>query len=123
VCSSDLIDTLDDAIAVFSSKGTLRLSNAAFCALWKLDPSSSFAQISIRDALRQWKTLTHPSSFWSELRDYLSGSRDRSEWFSDVEMKSGARLKCRVTPLPSGETLLSFHSGHAHATQLQPAGQ
>jgi hypothetical protein len=116
-----VIDTLDEAIAVFSSNGALRLSNAAFRSLWKLDSNNSFAEMSIRDALRQWKALAHPSPFWAELRGYMASNRDRSEWFSDVEMKSGAKLECRVAPLAGTATLLSFRLRPILEAQAQSA--
>lgn len=103
-----VIDTLDEAIVVFSSTGTLTLSNLAFRELWRLEPDTSFAEFTIRDALLQWKTLATPGPFWDKLRDYLGNPQDRSEWFSDVFLKNGTELECRVVPLSGGATLVGF---------------
>ncbi|MDQ2090329.1 PAS-domain containing protein [Marimonas arenosa] len=103
-----VIDTLDEAIAVFSDTGVLTMSNEAFRALWYVDPDTSFAEFTIRDALRQWQTLAAGGPFWERLRDYFGNPNDRSEWFSDVTMNSGDSLECRVAPISGGATLVGF---------------
>lgn len=103
-----VIDTLDESIAVFSSGGTLTLSNAAYRKMWKMDPDSSFADITIQDAIRVWQSVCRPSPLWNRLRESVQNIRDRSEWFGDLEMKSGAAVECRVTPVGGGATLVGF---------------
>lgn len=103
-----VIDTLDEAIAVFSGNGTLSMSNQAFRNLWRIDPDTSFAEFSIRDALHQWQAMADPDPFWDKLRTYAADPNDRSEWYSDVRMKNGDALECRVTPVSGGATLVGF---------------
>ncbi len=103
-----VIDTLDEAIAVFSTTGILTNSNRAYRHLWKSDPDTSFAEVSMRDALRQWQSMACSSPFWVRLRDYMIDHGDRTEWFGDVPMKDGTTLECRVSPLTGGATLVGF---------------
>lgn len=103
-----VIDTLDEAVAVFTSTGSLTLSNQAFHKMWKMDPDTSFAEVTLRDALAQWQSLAEPGPFWTRLQGYFADSSDRSEWYCDVRMKSGTQLECRVTPVSGGATLVGF---------------
>ena len=103
-----VIDTLDEAIAVFSTTGILTTSNKTYRQIWKSDPDSSFAEVSLRDALRHWQSMARPGPFWARLREYMADPGDRTEWFADVAMKDGGTLECRVTPLTGGATLVGF---------------
>jgi PAS domain-containing protein len=103
-----VIDTLDEAVAVFTSSGALTLSNQAFHRMWKMDPDTSFAEVTIRDALAQWQSLAEPGPFWARLHGYFVDSSDRSEWYADVRLKSGTQLECRVAPVSGGATLVGF---------------
>ncbi|UYV37293.1 PAS-domain containing protein [Rhodobacteraceae bacterium D3-12] len=103
-----VIDTLDEAIVVFSASGTLTSSNKTYRELWMFDPDKSFADVTIRDALRHWQSTAGNDPFWHRLRDYLADSTDRSERFADITMKTGTPLECRVTPLAGGATLVGF---------------
>ena len=104
-----VIDTLDEAIVVFSSTGALISSNRAFHRLWKMDPGTSFAEVTASDALRQWRQMARPGPFWDKLRTYLADPSDRSEWFSDIVLKDSTAFECRVMPLASGATLIGFN--------------
>lgn len=103
-----VIDTLDEAVAVFNSSGVLTLSNSAYRTLWKIDPDSSFADMTILDASRQWQSMSLPNETWNELRDFVVEFSDRTEWTANVKMKNGAALACRFTPLSGGATLVGF---------------
>jgi PAS domain-containing protein len=115
-----VIDTLDEAIAVFLPTGVLTITNRTYRQLWKTDPDSSFEEISTRDALRHWQSLARPGLFWNRLREYLGNPDDRSEWFADITMKTGAPLECRVAPLAGGATLIGFRLRPVLDPQRQP---
>ncbi|MDU8927946.1 PAS-domain containing protein [Alisedimentitalea sp. MJ-SS2] len=117
------IDTLDEAIAVFSTSGTLTMSNLAFRKLWKMDPDSSFADVTIRDAMTQWRKMAKPGPFWPQLQEYFNDPNDRADWFSDVTMTNGTALECRVAPLSGGATLVGFRLRPVFETAPQTAGK
>lgn len=118
-----VLDGLDDAVAVFSPTGELSFSNQAFRKLWKIGPDSSFAGVSLRDALRQWTDLARPGAFWKRFLEYVADTEDRSEWFSDIEMRDGAAFDCRVAPLSGGATLVSFRLRPVLEAHAEPANE
>lgn len=103
-----VIDTIDEAVAVFSPNGILTTTNKTYRQIWKSDPDTSIAEVSLRDALRHWQKMALPNPFWVRLRDYMNDHSDRTEWFADITMKDGTTLESRVTPLAGGATLVGF---------------
>lgn len=106
--SQCVIDTLDDAIAIFSQNGVLTFSNAAYRALWRSDPDSTFAEMTVVDATRHWQDLCHPSPMWGELRDFVVQGHDRAAWEMRVTHRNDMQILCQVTPVSGGSTLVSF---------------
>lgn len=103
-----VIDRMPEAIAVFASDGTLALSNDAYNSLWNVDPDRSFAQITALDATRTWQDQCAASPIWGEVRDFVNSRENRTDWWAQVQLRSGAALTCSVKPLPNGATLVSF---------------
>ncbi len=103
-----VLDELDDAIAVFSSEGTLTLSNRSFHRIWGMDPDRSFAQTTILDATRIWQDRSVPTPLWGELRDFIARREQRVEWSGRIALRSGEALDCLVSPLQSGATMVRF---------------
>jgi PAS domain-containing protein len=118
--SQSVIDSLDEAIAVFSPSGRLVLSNAAYAALWGHDPSTTLGEVGIADATRHWRELTRPTPVWGELRDFASQASARGEWTAEVALKDGSPLSCRFSPLARSATLCAF-SRAAPAPRPEPA--
>jgi PAS domain-containing protein len=115
--SQCVIDTLEDAIAVFSQNGVLTFCNAAYRTMWKSDPDSSFAEMTVVDATRQWQEQCRPSPLWGELRDFVVQGSDRATWEMDILHKNGTQIHCRVAPVSGGSTLISF----AHVLPTAPS--
>ncbi len=103
-----VMDTLEEAIAVFSSAGTLSMSNEAFRRLWKFDPDSSFAEVNIQDATRIWSDMCKPTPIWTEIVDFIADYTDRSEWYAKAELKDDVPISLRLVPLAGGSTLVAF---------------
>lgn len=103
-----VIDRLPEAIAVFASDGTLALSNAAYNKLWNVDPDRSFAQITTLDATRTWQNQCAATPIWGEVRDFVNSRENRTDWWAQVQRRSGGALTCSVKPLPNGATMISF---------------
>ncbi|WP_372610227.1 PAS-domain containing protein [Aquicoccus sp.] len=103
-----VIDTLDEGIAVFSATGSLTFSNAAFRTMWKIDPESSFAEMTARDATRHMRTICTDTDFWTNLQNFLSQTGGRDPWFADIRMSDGTSIECRVAPIAAGATLVGF---------------
>jgi PAS domain-containing protein len=103
-----VIDSLPEAVAVFSPAGVLVLSNSAYARLWGADPSTSLTSLGVNDALAQWAGATQPSPIWARLRDRMESLVNRSEWRDDALMPDGRRLQCRMQPIQGGSTLIGF---------------
>jgi PAS domain-containing protein len=106
--TQSVIDCFEDAVAVFLQLGVLTFSNAAFRELWKCDPDSAFAELTIMDATQDWQRVCEPSPIWGELRDFVLTYRDRATWDADLRMRDGRRLLCTVEPVAAGATMIRF---------------
>ncbi len=115
-----VIDSLEEAICVFSPAGTLSFSNAAYAELWGMDPGTTLAEIGILDATRHWQGLSEPSPVWGDVRDYLAARGERAEWSATVRLKDGRGLDCRFQPLTGGATLVGFTETEAPAVTAIP---
>ncbi|MCU0906412.1 MAG: PAS-domain containing protein [Rhodobacteraceae bacterium] len=103
-----VIDSLPDAIAVFTSAGVLAMANAAYVRLWGHDPSTSLATLTAMDATALWASNCQPSPIWGEIRDFVQSYGDRATWDGDARMAGGATLSVRIVPLAGGSTLVGF---------------
>jgi PAS domain-containing protein len=103
-----ILDTLDDAMAVFSAARILIFSNAAYRALWLVDPDQGFADVTSADAVRDWRAGTRESARWKELLGAIADPSDRQSHTVPVVLTSGAPMQCRVVPIQAGAKLVSF---------------
>ena len=110
-----VVESLDEAVAIFTPTGNLSFANAAYRALWNIDPQAALDGTTATEATRQWQTLCAATPVWGELRDFVSAYGPRSEWFATVMRKTGAPLDCRFAPLPGGATLAGFRPAPADA--------
>lgn len=110
-----VLDSIPEAIAVFSPAGVLTLSNRAYTAMWGSDPSVSLNQIGIHEASRLWESRCVESDLWNRIRDTLSGLAPRREGHATVRLRNGAALSCRVAPISGGATLVGFRQVDAKA--------
>ncbi|MGR3465313.1 PAS-domain containing protein [Limimaricola sp.] len=102
-----VLDTLPDAVAVFSAGGMRLLHNAAYEALWG-PPEAGLVDIGLSDEIARWQRLLAPSPVLGELRDFASAFSERAEWSDRLRLHDGRAMNCRFTPLPGGATLASF---------------
>jgi PAS domain-containing protein len=103
-----VLDSLDEAIAVFSPAGILVLSNAAYAALWRIDPAATLNETGILEATRLWQSRCAPSPLWGDARDFLADRGERADWSGRVTLEDGRSLDCRFQPLSGGATLVGF---------------
>ena len=104
-----MLDTLDDGIAVFSGTGILTFSNTAYQNLWKVDPNTSFADITIHDAIQDWKRKAADNPMWFEIENFVRSFADRKSWSIPVYLTDGTHMTCLISPIVSGATLIRFH--------------
>ena len=104
----NLVDTFEDALAVFSQSGILTFSNKAYDLLWGFEGESSFADVTITDAIKLWKEKSAPNPLWQDLQDAVMTLQDRTEWTMPVCLKGQNPMQCRIVPIASGATVIRF---------------
>jgi len=115
-----LADSFEDALAVFSQAGVLTFSNKAYDRLWGFQFDTSFAHVTIADAVGMWREKSEPNPLWNELQDSIMSLENKSEWEMSVRIKNQSPMSCRVVPIASGATVIRF-SCKQFLTGNQPA--
>ena len=72
-----VLDSLSDAIAVFSTNGTLVISNKAYENLWDPSGTDQTQRLDIQHELAVWRNRCAVSPVWSGLRDFIGTSGER----------------------------------------------
>lgn len=103
-----ILDSVDEALAVFSSSAVLAFCNAAYRNLWSLDPDNSFADMTIRDNIAAWQTQCRPTGVWQQIESFAFTHSGRAAQTFRIVKSCGTRLHCDLLPVPSGETLIKF---------------
>lgn len=103
-----VLDSLDEAICVFSASGAMLSANAAHIRLWGLSPDQALSSLGADDALRIWEERGADSPVWRTLRDRILEAGPRRPWSVEARLRDGRTLECRVTPLTGGATLVGF---------------
>ncbi|MEO1681308.1 MAG: PAS-domain containing protein [Pseudomonadota bacterium] len=130
-----VLDSLDEAIVVFSPSGALVSSNRAYDRLWfdagenagdaaqteallgsgasnpgetSFDAAGGLEGANLQNATRLWQAACQPAPLWADLRDFASRSDDRTAWTADLRLLDGRNLACRVVPLSGNATLVGF---------------
>lgn len=102
-----VMDSLPDAIAVFSPAGTLLMTNRGYSDLWGIEDP----HLSLRDLITEvslWRENAVTSSVWSRFQTFARQGSDRKAWTGDVHLLDGRPLRCHGTPLDGGMTLMRF---------------
>ncbi|WP_417250081.1 PAS-domain containing protein [Celeribacter sp.] len=103
-----VIDSLEEAIAVFGPDGCLVMSNTAYDALWNTNEDGEALDMGIVEATRIWRSKCAPTSIWSDIKAIVGGEVTRENWSGSTRLWDGRRLSCRITPLSGGQTVAGF---------------
>ncbi len=121
-----VVDSLDEAIAVFAHTGSMVLCNRAYQDLWNCDLTTSLTDITAQDAVRDWSVLSDDTALWSRAERFLSSHDDRRQWSVSLDCPERGRMRCRFAPVAGGAALVGFAlaapgptaSAHVEASQL-----
>lgn len=113
-----VLDSLEEAIAIFSPAGVLTLANAAYARLLGDDPLTTLGDVGIHDATQVWQGALGESPLWADIRAQILGEDRRGPFERTIQVADGATLRCRMTPISGGATLVGFT-----ATNSGPMGQ
>lgn len=112
-----VIDTSDEAIAVFSVSGQLVLSNSAYAALWGHDPGATLSTAGFAQMAAHWRDLCAPTTLWTQAEGFASSLDTRSDLHGKARLSDGRLLSCRFSALSGGATLAGFR---VHPPRSQP---
>ncbi|MDR3461595.1 MAG: PAS-domain containing protein [Beijerinckiaceae bacterium] len=105
----ETLDTLKEGVAVFSTDGRLKLSNAAFARLWRIDPKDLEDKPHIDQVAELCAALCPDPESWNVLRTAVAGLHDQRTGIERrLTCRDGSIFDCSVAPLPDGATLLTF---------------
>tara|TARA_R110002049_G_scaffold117332_1_gene270415 strand:- start:24858 stop:26396 length:1539 start_codon:yes stop_codon:yes gene_type:complete len=117
----NLLDHIDDGLAVFTASGVLTFCNASYRDLWGQSPDSSFADITITDSVTLWRRNAAPNPMWPEIEDFVTNHGNREGWSLPICPHNGAPLTCDLTPIAAGATLIRFRATHiGNAAKSEP---
>ncbi|MBR9843183.1 MAG: PAS domain-containing protein [Rhodobacteraceae bacterium] len=103
-----VLDTLDEAVVVFSPVGTAAFSNGAYRRFWKTQPETNLSDYSTRDALDMWQERFEPSDIWTNLEDHLVDINPRPDLVGAIKTKEGKTKCIRAIYLHGGNKAVVF---------------
>lgn len=103
-----VIDTMDEAIAVFAPSGALVMSNTAYVDLWRHDPAATLGTAAISEVAAHWRENSAPSPVWSRIEDFAARLGVEDGWQEEVRLNDGRLMTARVAALSGGATLAAF---------------
>ncbi len=104
------LDKLHEAIVVFGLDGRLKLSNAAFAAMWKLEPDALESEAPFDRVVELCQHLFHDRAEWARVRARITdpSPEARTEYRGEMRRSDESVLKFLTRPLPDGATLVAF---------------
>jgi PAS domain-containing protein len=106
--SQAVLDTLPDAIAVFSGSGTMVISNRAYAKLWATDAAILLDHRDVRTEITVWQDHCIASPMWTEMRDFIQRLGSRKPWSENAMLIDGRHLRCHAIPIAGGMTMVRF---------------
>lgn len=103
-----VIDSVDEAVAVFSQGGQLVMSNLAYAQLWNHDPAVMLSDAGIGTLCAWWRQHTAASMIWDDATEFVTSLSDRTPWEGEVRLLDGRLMSCKFRPLTGGATLITF---------------
>ena len=107
-----VLDTLPEAIAVFSSAGTMVLSNDAYSELWGPVCDKRVQQYEVQTAIQTWQKRCTPTPIWADLRAFIHLIGPRKPWSDHAILEDGRQIKCEANPITGGMTMVKFSFAH-----------
>ncbi len=103
-----VLDSLDEAVVVFSPVGTATFSNGAYRRYWKTKPETNLSDYATRDALDAWRARFMPSNIWDRIEDHLADINPRPDLVGVVKTEDGKAKCIRAVYLHGGNKAVVF---------------
>ena len=103
------LDTLQEGVAVFGPDGRLKLHNASFARIWRLEPAELNGEPHLKRIAEACAAHFAGDRIWDILTASVTsaGSARSREW-GEIERSDGVIVALSIAPLPDGATLASF---------------
>ena len=104
------LDKLHEAVVVFGLDGRLKLSNAAFATMWKLEGEPLEGDLPFDKVVEACQALFHDRAVWAQVRARITdpSPEARTEYRGEMRRSDDTVLKFLTRPLPDGATLVAF---------------
>ena len=119
--SQSILDTVSDAIVVFSSSGILTFCNQAYRDLWGQNPESAFADVTIHDCVNLWHNDLPGKVPWEQVESHVTDFLDRSTLRIPFVLAVGQEYTLEAQSLTPDAALLKFSKSRAPA--ISPPAQ
>lgn len=117
--SQAVIDTIPNAIAVFSASNTLVASNKAYADLWNTS-GEAVINSDLRSAIDTWKSGAAPTTFWSNIENLAAGADDKTDLSSQILLRNGRVISCSAKSIGGGMTMVTFLTGQEMPEEQKP---
>jgi signal transduction histidine kinase len=103
------LDTLQEGVAVFGPDGRLKLHNAAFARIWRLEPNELAGEPHLRRIADACAARFGRDRVWDIITSTVTAAAPerRREW-GEAERSDGAIISLSIAPLPDGATMVTF---------------
>ncbi len=104
------LDKLHEAVVVFGLDGRLKLSNAAFKAIWKIEVGAIENEMPFDKVVELCGPLFRDAAIWAQVRARITdpSPEARTEYRGEMRRSNDTVLKFLTRPLPDGATLVAF---------------
>ena len=103
------LDALHEGVAVFGPDGKLKLHNAAFARIWRMEPSELTGEPHLRRIAETCAARFGGDRIWDVVTaSVTSAASERNREWGEAERSDGAVIALTIAPLPDGATLASF---------------
>ncbi len=104
------LDKLHEAVVVFGLDGRLKLSNAAFAAMWKVEAGEIEDDMAFDRVIEICQRTFHDRATWAQVRGRITdpSPEARTEFRGEMRRSDETVLKFLTRPLPDGATLVAF---------------
>ncbi|WP_019954327.1 PAS-domain containing protein [Yoonia vestfoldensis] len=103
-----VLDALPDAIAVFTTAGTLVMYNRAYASLWDMPTDLGLEHRAFAAEMAVWHTCCTAATDWTDLQHFIHQPGPRTPWSDDALLADGRMLRCQATPISGGMTMVRF---------------
>ena len=104
------LDKLHEAVVVFGLDGRLKLHNAAFSTMWRLEEGGVSEGMTFDAVIGACEKLFHDKAEWAKVRGRITdpSPEARTEYRGEMRRSDESVLKFLTRPLPDGATLVAF---------------